>query len=141
MGRAARNLHGKSVLYADNMTDSMRAAIAETNRRREKQIRYNQENGITPESIIKPVDMALASIVEADYVTVPVDAPEEEPTSPDQLEELIRKLEKQMREAAKQFEFEKAAQLRDRVKALKEKEAGLASADAAANPSNVPSKD
>ncbi len=141
MGRAARNLHGKSFLYADNMTDSMRTAIAETNRRREKQIRYNQENGITPESIIKPVDMALASIVEADFVTVPVDTPEEEPTSPDQLEELIGKLEKQMREAAKQFEFEKAAQLRDRVKALKEKEAGLASAESATGPSNFPAKD
>ncbi|MBZ5543514.1 MAG: excinuclease ABC subunit UvrB [Acidobacteriia bacterium] len=140
MGRAARNLHGKSILYADKMTDSMRAAIAETNRRRDKQMRYNQENGITPESIVKPVDMALASIVEADYVTVPTEISDEEPTSPDQLEELVRKLEVQMREAAKQFEFEKAAQLRDRVKALKAKDVGLAPADAAANPGNVQAK-
>jgi len=127
MGRAARNLHGKAILYADAMTDSMRQAIGETNRRRAKQTEYNTENGITPESIIKPVDMALAAISEADYVTVPLDDGAE-PESPDQLAELITNLEKQMREAAKQFEFEKAAQLRDRIKALREKEVGLASA-------------
>ncbi len=125
MGRAARNLHGKAILYADIMTDSMRQAVAETNRRRSKQKRYNQENGITPESISKPVDMALASIVEADYVTVPTELPEAEPTTPDEMEQLIASLEKQMREAAKQFEFEKAAQLRDRIKALKTKEVGV----------------
>jgi len=125
MGRAARNIHGKAILYADNMTDSMRHAIAETNRRRAKQIQYNEENHITPESIVKPVDMALASIVEADFVTVPLEEEGEEPTSQDQLDELIGKLEKQMREAAKQFEFEKAAQLRDRIKGLKEKEIGV----------------
>jgi excinuclease ABC subunit B len=123
MGRAARNLHGKAILYADNHTESMQKAIAETNRRRAKQVQYNQENGITPETIIKPVDMALASIVEADYVTVPVEPVDEEAVTGDQLEELIRNLETQMREAAKQFEFEKAAQLRDRIKGLKEKAA------------------
>jgi excinuclease ABC subunit B len=123
MGRAARNLHGKAILYADNHTESMQQAIAETNRRRAKQVQYNQENAITPETIIKPVDMALASIVEADYVTVPVEPVDEEAVSGDQLEELIRNLESQMREAAKQFEFEKAAQLRDRIKGLKEKAA------------------
>jgi excinuclease ABC subunit B len=121
MGRAARNLHGKAILYADRHTDSMRQAIAETNRRRAKQMQYNLENAITPESIIKPVDMALASIVEADYVTVPVEPAVDEAVTGDQLDELIRNLETQMREAAKQFEFEKAAQLRDRVKGLKEK--------------------
>ena len=121
MGRAARNLHGKAILYADRHTDSMRQAIAETNRRRAKQMQYNLENAITPESIIKPVDMALASIVEADYVTVPVEPAVDETVTGDQLDELIRNLETQMREAAKQFEFEKAAQLRDRVKGLKEK--------------------
>ena len=121
VGRAARNLHGKAILYADTMTDSMRHAIGETNRRRAKQTQFNRENGITPESIIKPVDMALAQIAEADYVTVPLDLPAEEAVSEDQLNELIASLEKQMREAAKQFEFEKAAQLRDRIKALKEK--------------------
>jgi excinuclease ABC subunit B len=125
MGRAARNVHGKAILYADTLTDSIRQALAETNRRRAKQQRFNEENGITPESIVKPVDMALASIVEADYVTVPAEIADEELASPDQLEQLIASLEKQMREAAKQFEFEKAAQLRDRIKALKEKEASV----------------
>ena len=122
MGRAARNLHGKAILYADHTTESMRQAISETNRRRAKQTRFNEDNGITPESIVRPVDMALASIVAADYVTVPAELPDED-VSPDQLEELTRSLENQMREAAKQFEFEKAAQLRDRLKALKEKAA------------------
>jgi len=125
MGRAARNLHGKAILYADTMTNSMREAVSETSRRRAKQMRYNEENAITPESIVKPVDMALASIVEADYVTVPAEEGEDEAASGDQLEELIKKLEHQMREAAKQFEFEKAAQFRDRIKALREREAGL----------------
>ena len=125
MGRAARHLHGRAILYADRMTDSMRQAIGETDRRRVKQMQYNEENGITPESIIKPVDMALVKIVEADYLTVSIEADAEEITSRDQLDELIRGLENQMREAAKEFEFEKAAKLRDRVKALREKEAGF----------------
>ncbi|HUZ45010.1 MAG TPA: excinuclease ABC subunit UvrB [Terriglobia bacterium] len=125
MGRAARNLHGKAILYADRTTDSMGRAIAETNRRRARQLEYNKENGITPESIIKPVDMVLAAIVEADYATVPREADLEDVTSQDQLEALVASLEKQMREAAKEFEFEKAAQLRDRVKALREKGAGI----------------
>jgi len=121
VGRAARNLHGKAILYGDTLTDSMRHAIGETNRRRAKQTQFNEENGITPESIVKPVDMALAQIAEADYVTVPLDLTAEDAVSSDQLDELITNLEKQMREAAKQFEFEKAAQLRDRIKALKGK--------------------
>jgi excinuclease ABC subunit B len=125
MGRAARNINGKAILYADTMTDSIRQALAETSRRRAKQQRFNEENGITPESIVKPVDMALASIVAADYITVPEEIEEEELASPDQLERLIASLERQMHEAAKQFEFEKAAQLRDRIKALKEEEAGV----------------
>jgi len=125
MGRAARHLHGKAILYADRMTDSMRQAIAETDRRRARQVRYNEENGITPESIIKPIDMALVAIVEADYMTVSLEAEPDEITSQAQLDEMVRGLESQMREAAKQFEFEKAARLRDRVKALREKEAGL----------------
>ena len=123
IGRAARHLNGKAILYGDIETDSMRTAISETNRRRAKQLRYNEEFGITPESIVKPVDMALAQITGADYVTVPLDVPDDELVPRDQLDALIAGLEKQMREAAKQFEFEKAAQLRDRIKALKEKEA------------------
>jgi excinuclease ABC subunit B len=121
MGRAARHLRGRAILYADRHTDSMQHAIGETNRRRAKQVQYNQENGITPESIIKPVDMALASIVEADYVTVPIENEDDAAATGDQIEELIRTLETRMREAAKQFEFERAAQLRDRIKGLREK--------------------
>jgi excinuclease ABC subunit B len=123
MGRAARHIRARAILYADVRTDSIRQAMAETTRRREKQHRYNQENNITPESVSKPVDMALAAIVEADFITTPMDLPDDELATPDQLKELISSLENQMREAAKQFEFEKAAQLRDRLRALKEKEA------------------
>src|SRR5690349_17956422 len=119
IGRAARNLHGKAILYADIVTDSMGEAISETNRRRAKQLQYNVDNNITPETIVKPVDMALAAITEADYVTVPLEEVDQQEVSGDQLQQLIDSLEKQMRDAAKQFEFEKAAQLRDRVKVLK----------------------
>jgi excinuclease ABC subunit B len=121
MGRAARHLRGKAILYADRHTDSMQQAMGETTRRRAKQLQYNEENGITPESIIKPVDMSLAAIVEADYVTVPLESDDDNAATGDQLEELIKTLEDRMREAAKRFEFEKAAQLRDRIKGLREK--------------------
>ncbi len=124
MGRAARNVHGKAILYADVVTQSMGYAIAETNRRRAKQLQFNIENGIRPESIVKPVDMALARITAADYIPLPADD-EQGPANRDQLASLITRLERQMREAAKQFEFEQAAQLRDRIKALKEREAGV----------------
>jgi excinuclease ABC subunit B len=119
MGRAARNLHGKAVLYADVMTDSMREAIGETNRRRSIQVKYNEENHITPQSIVKPIDMTLVAIAEADYVTVPLEEEDQGEVPPEQLERVIGELEQKMREAAKKFEFEKAAQVRDRVKALK----------------------
>ncbi len=122
MGRAARHLRGKAILYADRYTDSMNQAIGETNRRRAKQLQYNEDNGITAESIIKPVDMSLAAIVEADYSTVPLESEDDNAVTGDQLDELIKTLETRMREAAKQFEFEKAAQLRDRIKGLREKE-------------------
>jgi excinuclease ABC subunit B len=132
IGRAARNLHGKAILYADVVTASMGYAISETNRRRAKQLQFNQENGITPETIVKPVDMALAVITEADYIPVPLTDDGQEPASADDLAKLVGDLERQMREAAKQFEFEKAGQLRDRIKGLREKEAGLQSTVAAA---------
>ncbi len=120
IGRAARHLHGRAVLYADRMTDSMKQAIGETERRRLVQRQYNEANGITPQSIIKPIEMSLARIVEADYPAVPsIEEAEELPVSAEDRIKLIEKLETQMREAAKQFEFEKAAHLRDRVKALK----------------------
>jgi excinuclease ABC subunit B len=121
MGRAARNLHGKAVLYADVTTDSMRMAIGETNRRRKIQTEYNEANHITPQSIIKPIDMSLVAIAEADYVTVPLEEEEGAEVPPEQLEHYLAELEHKMREAAKKFEFETAAQLRDRIKALKAK--------------------
>jgi excinuclease ABC subunit B len=122
IGRAARHLEGRAILYADIHTDSMKRAIAETNRRREIQERYNRENDITPESIIKPIDMTMVSIVEADYVSVPEETTAEpEITDPEKMAEAIQKLEEQMREAARKFEFERAAQLRDKARSLRAK--------------------
>jgi excinuclease ABC subunit B len=99
----------------------MRRAIDETDRRRRIQVAYNEENQITPQSIIKPIDMSLARIVEADYVTVPLEAGPDEPgqLSQQERERYISELEAQMKEAARKFEFERAAKLRDRIKALK----------------------
>jgi len=123
MGRAARHLEGKAILYADVMTDSMKRAIEETNRRRITQIRYNEENGITPQSIIKPIDMMLVKIAEGDYVTVTDEVdPMEEDLTPQQREQYIGELEQRMREAARKFEFEKAAQIRDRIKQIRIKD-------------------
>ena len=123
MGRAARHLEGKAILYADVMTDSMKRAIEETNRRRITQIRYNEENGITPQSIIKPIDMMLVKIAEGDYVTVTDEVdPAEEELTPQQREQYIGELEQRMREAARKFEFEKAAQIRDRIKQIRIKD-------------------
>jgi excinuclease ABC subunit B len=120
MGRAARHLEGRAVLYADVMTDSMRKAIEETNRRRRAQVEYNERNGITPQSIIKPIDMSLVAVAEGDYVTVPVEADEDvEQMSADERAKFMKELEERMREAARKFEFEKAAQLRDRIKDLR----------------------
>ncbi len=125
IGRCARHLAGKAILYADVMTKSMRTALDETSRRRAKQTAYNAEHGITPQSISKSVDMRLAAIVEADYITVPVDDfVLESITNEDELRQAIAQLETQMREAAKKFEFERAAQLRDRIRALKQKDLG-----------------
>ncbi|HEY2121834.1 MAG TPA: excinuclease ABC subunit UvrB [Candidatus Acidoferrum sp.] len=138
MGRCARHVEGRAILYADRHTNSMNEAIGETNRRRAKQMAYNTENNITPMSIIKGVDMELARIVEADYVTIPLDTTELDAAasnvkSEKQLAELLQQMETQMREAAKKFEFEKAAQLRDRIRALKQQDmAGTFGKDEAA---------
>jgi excinuclease ABC subunit B len=131
MGRCARHVEGRAILYADRRTGSMNQAIDETNRRRTKQLEYNKENNITPMSIIKSVDMDLARIVEADYVTIPADDTELDAATAkikneQQLAEMLQQLETQMREAAKKFEFERAAQLRDRIRSLKQRDvAGL----------------
>jgi len=123
MGRCARNLHGRAILYADRRTDSMQKAMDETNRRRAIQRAYNDEHGITPESIVRPVEMSLARIVEADYVEVAAETdgiPEFK--SQEELDAYIGRLENDMREAAKRFEFEKAARLRDTIRGLRTKE-------------------
>jgi len=143
MGRCARHIEGRAILYADRRTQSMSEAISETNRRREKQLAYNKENNITPVSIVKSVDMELAKIVEADYVTVPIDEAELDAATAnikneDQLAAVLQQLELQMREAAKKFEFEKAAQLRDRIRSLKQKDvAGLFSIEPASPPATA----
>ncbi len=137
MGRCARHISGRAILYADSRTGSMNQAISETNRRRDKQLAYNKENNITPESIVKSVDMELARIVEADYVTIPVDDVALDTATANvkneqQLAELLKQLEGQMRDAAKKFEFEKAAQLRDRIRSLKQRDlSGLFSTEKA----------
>jgi len=123
VGRAARHLEGKAVLYADVMTDSMRRAMEETSRRRHVQMEYNERNGITPQSIVKPIDMSLVAITEGDYVTVPMEADEDvEQMTPQARQHFLAELEDRMRQAAQKFEFEKAAQLRDRIKELRARE-------------------
>jgi excinuclease ABC subunit B len=124
MGRAARHLEGKAILYADRITDSMKQAMGETDRRRAIQRAYNEEHGITPQSVISSVDMGLAQILKSEYG----DVLEEETAglpefnSQANVDQYIAQLETEMREAAKKFEFEKAAKLRDAIKELREKE-------------------
>jgi excinuclease ABC B subunit len=125
MGRAARNANGMAILYADNMTDSMRRAIGETERRRSIQEEYNREHGITPQTIIKPVEATLVTAYEADYFKVPLELDQIEDYSPANLEATIARLEAEMRVAAKNLEFERAAELRDRIKYLRGRELQL----------------
>jgi excinuclease ABC subunit B len=124
IGRCARNLNGRAILYADRRTDSMNKAIGETDRRRAVQEAYNTENGITPESIVRPLEMSLARVIAADYADLTDVEAEGLPEfkSQEELDTYIGKLESDMREAAKKFEFEKAATLRDTVKQLRTKE-------------------
>ncbi|MBV9444263.1 MAG: excinuclease ABC subunit UvrB, partial [Acidobacteriaceae bacterium] len=121
IGRAARNVNGRAILYADVITESMQRALNETNRRRALQEAYNEANHITPQTILKPIDMSLVAVAEADYVTVPIELEPEsqKELTPDERDAMIAELEMKMREAAKIFEFEKAAQYRDRIKALR----------------------
>jgi len=126
VGRAARNVNGRAIMYADRMTDSMRAAISETDRRRAIQEAYNAEHGITPASIVKSIDEVMTSVYERDYVTVPADPDAELFRSHGELEAHVSDLRAQMKAAAANLEFEKAAALRDRIKQLKTRELGLA---------------
>ncbi len=123
IGRAARHIEGRAILYADKMTDSMQRAIDETSRRRVKQEAYNVENDITPTSVISAIDMGLAGILKADYADLTDDADGVPDFSTQaELDVYIAKLESDMREAAKKFEFEKAAKLRDTVREMRTKE-------------------
>ncbi|MDQ3820735.1 MAG: UvrB/UvrC motif-containing protein, partial [Acidobacteriota bacterium] len=122
IGRAARNANGKAILYADKITDSMRRAIDETNRRRSIQEAYNREHGIVPQTIIKPVEATLVTAYEADYFKVPLNLDEYDEYTRENLDATIARMETEMREAARRFEFERAAELRDRIKYLRERE-------------------
>ncbi len=125
IGRAASHFEGRAILYADKMTDSMQRAINETDRRREKQVAYNVEHNITPRSVIRSIDDSLAVILQADYADLTSEDATNEAlnfTTQAELDTYIGKLESDMRESAKKFEFEKAAKLRDQVKELRTKE-------------------
>jgi excinuclease ABC subunit B len=122
IGRAARNSRGKAILYADRITDSMKRALDETQRRRVIQEAYNREHGITPQTIVKPIEATLITASEADYFKLPTELDEIEDYSPANIEATIARLEVEMRGAAKRFEFEHAAELRDRIKVLRERE-------------------
>jgi excinuclease ABC subunit B len=126
-GRAARNVNGRVIMYADAQTDSMRTAIAETERRRALQTAYNEEHDITPSSIVKDIDDVLSSVYERDYLSVPL-AREDAPVfhTQTELDAHIEQLEHEMRAAAENLDFERAAALRDRIKTLKSRELGLA---------------
>jgi excinuclease ABC subunit B len=122
IGRAARNASGTAILYADRVTDSMRRALGETERRRTIQEEYNREHGITPRTIIKSIESTLVTAYEADYFKVPLELEAIEDYSPANLEATIARLEHEMRAAAKNLEFERAAEIRDRIKYLRERE-------------------
>ncbi len=122
IGRAARNVNGHAILYGDVMTDSMKQAIDETNRRRATQLEYNALNGITPETIIKPIDQTLVAITDADYMTVPIEETESPDTvPPERMQDYLKEVEEKMREAARKFDFKQAAAYRDRLQELKSK--------------------
>ncbi|MCX8111143.1 MAG: helicase-related protein, partial [Syntrophorhabdaceae bacterium] len=124
-GRAARNINGRVIMFADTVTASMERAISETVRRRQIQLEYNKRHGITPEGIKKDVVDILSSIYERDYYTVPVHEFEEKGIEPKKLSKMVKKLRKEINEAAKRWDFEKAAQLRDRLLKLEKMEIRL----------------
>jgi excinuclease ABC subunit B len=126
IGRAARNVNGTVILYADAVTDSMRRAIDETNRRRTLQEEFNREHGITPQTVKKAIQESLVEICEADYVTIPIAAEgEEEYHTAEDLSRAVARLRREMRDAAKDLEFERAAELRDRLQHLEAREIEL----------------
>ncbi len=124
-GRAARNVRGRVLMFGDTMTESMKKSLEETERRRKLQTAYNEKHGITPESIHKEITDILASIYEKDYYTVPVDELEEMGVEPKKMSKVVKKLRKEIDDAAKRWDFEKAAQLRDRLLKLEKMEIAL----------------
>jgi len=124
-GRAARNINGRVIMFADRMTDSMKRTLEETKRRRKLQTEYNKEHGITPEGIKKEIVDILSSIYEKDYYTIPTDELEELGIQPKKLTKVMKKLKREIDEAAKKWDFEKAAMLRDRLLKLEKIEVAL----------------
>jgi excinuclease ABC subunit B len=125
IGRAARNVFGTVILYADSMTDSMKRAIDETERRRRLQGAFNKKHGITPQSIIKALGSPLIKIYDADYVDIPIAAEKGAKYGAAELPRMIRKLQKEMKQAAERLDFEAAAELRDRIRELQNQELAL----------------
>jgi excinuclease ABC subunit B len=125
IGRAARNVYGTVILYADSITDSMRLAMDETSRRRSLQAAFNKKHGITPQTVIKSIGSPLVKIYEADYVDIPLAAEKEAIYGAKDLPRVIQRLKKEMKKAAEGLEFERAAELRDRIRAMEEQEIGL----------------
>ncbi|MGI8639218.1 MAG: excinuclease ABC subunit UvrB [Pyrinomonadaceae bacterium] len=125
IGRAARNSDGKAILYADKITKSMKYAIDETARRRKLQEKYNEEHGITPTTIVKSIEATLVTAYEADYFKIPLEIEKYEDYSPKQLKETISQLEADMRQAAREMKFEQAAEIRDRINYMRERQLQL----------------
>jgi excinuclease ABC subunit B len=124
-GRAARNVNGRVIMYAETMTDSMKSAIGETERRRALQAEYNTEHGITPESIVRHIDEVFSSVYERDYSTPVAREPREAFRTQAEVDAEIARLEHEMKSAAANLDFERAASLRDSLKALRNRELGL----------------
>jgi excinuclease ABC subunit B len=129
-GRAARNVNGKVIMYADTMTASMKAALEETDRRRALQAAYNVEHGITPESVVRSIDDVLSSVYERDYMTPVAREPRETFRTQAELDAEISRLQHEMKAAAANLDFERAAALRDSLKALRTRDLGLTSLNA-----------
>src|SRR6476619_979641 len=129
-GRAARNVNGRVIMYADTMTASMKSAIAETERRRALQAAYNEEHGITPESVVRAIEDVMSSVYERDYATPPARQPAETFRTQAELDAEIARLEREMKGAAANLDFERAATIRDTLKSLRTRELGLTSLQA-----------
>jgi len=129
-GRAARNVNGRVIMYAETMTQSMKSAIAETERRRALQAAYNEEHGITPESVVRAIEDVMSSVYERDYSTPAVREPADTFRTQAELDAEIARLEREMKSAAANLDFERAATIRDTLKSLRTRELGLTSLQA-----------